>query len=468
MVMAYDLIVIGTGPGGYVCAIRAAQLGMKVAVVEKRATFGGTCLNVGCIPSKALLHASEMFEEAGHSFARMGIGVNAPKLDLPTMLKFKDEAVDGNVKGVAFLLKKNKIDAVQGTGRIAGPGKVEVKSADGKTQMLETKSIVVATGSDVAKLRGVDIDGKRIVSSDQAIALDKVPQRLLVVGAGVIGLELGSVWRRLGSKVTVVEFLDRILPGIDAEVGRQSQRLLEKQGIAFKLGSKVTGVYSSGATLKATIEPAKGGPAETIEADVVLVAIGRVPFTEGLGLDEAGVRKDNGGRVIVDEHFATNVPGIYAIGDVIAGPMLAHKAEDEGIAVAEILAGQAGHVNYDVIPNVVYTFPEIASVGKSEDELKEAGTAYSVGKFPFTANGRAKANQQTDGFVKILADARTDRVLGVHIVGSDAGNMIAEAAVAMEFGASAEDIARTCHAHPTLPEAVKEAALAVAKRAIHM
>jgi dihydrolipoamide dehydrogenase len=466
--MAYDLIVIGTGPGGYVCAIRAAQLGMKVAVVEKRATFGGTCLNVGCIPSKALLHASEMFEEAGHSFARMGIGVNAPKLDLPTMLKFKDEAVDGNVKGVAFLLKKNKIDAVQGTGRIAGPGKVEVKSADGKTQMLETKSIVVATGSDVAKLRGVDIDGKRVVSSDQAIALDKVPQRLLVVGAGVIGLELGSVWRRLGSKVTVVEFLDRILPGIDAEVGRQSQRLLEKQGIAFKLGSKVTGVDSSGATLKATVEHAKGGAAETIEVDIVLVAIGRVPFTEGLGLDEAGVRKDNRGRVIVDEHFATNVPGIYAIGDVIAGPMLAHKAEDEGIAVAEILAGQAGQVNYDVIPNVVYTFPEIASVGKSEDELKEAGTAYSVGKFPFTANGRAKANQQTDGFVKILADARTDRVLGVHIVGSDAGNMIAEAAVAMEFGASAEDIARTCHAHPTLPEAVKEAALAVAKRAIHM
>jgi dihydrolipoamide dehydrogenase len=466
--MPYDLIVIGTGPGGYVCAIRAAQLGMKVAVVEKRATFGGTCLNVGCIPSKALLHASEMFEEAGHSFARMGIGVNAPKLDLPAMLKFKDEAVDGNVKGVAFLLKKNKIDAVQGTGRIAAPGKVEVKGADGKIQTLEARNIVIATGSDVARLRGVDIDGKRIVSSDQAIALDKVPQRLLVIGAGVIGLELGSVWRRLGARVTVVEFLDRILPGLDAEVGRQSQRLLEKQGIAFRLGSKVTGVDSSGATLKATIEPAKGGPAETIEADIVLVAIGRVPFTDGLGLDEAGVKKDNRGRVVVDQQFATNVKGIYAIGDVIAGPMLAHKAEDEGIAVAEILAGHAGHVNYDVIPNVVYTFPEIAAVGKSEEELKEAGTAYSVGKFPFTANGRAKANQQTDGFVKILADAKTDRVLGVHIVGADAGNMIAEAAVAMEFGASAEDIARTCHAHPTLPEAVKEAALAVAKRAIHM
>ena len=466
--MAYDLIVIGTGPGGYVCAIRAAQLGMKVAVVEKRATHGGTCLNVGCIPSKALLHASEMFEEAGHSFAKMGIGVGTPKLDLAALMKFKDEGVDGNVKGVEFLLKKNKIDAVRGTGKILGPGKVEVKGADGTTQTLETKNIVIATGSDVAKLRGVDIDGKRIVTSDQAIALDKVPGRLLVVGAGVIGLELGSVWRRLGAQVTVVEFLDRILPGMDSEVARQSQRLMEKQGIAFKLGCKVTGVDSSDSTLKATVEPAKGGAVETLEVDVVLVAIGRVPYTDGLGLDEAGVKKDNRGRVMVDAHFATSVKGIYAIGDVIAGPMLAHKAEDEGIAVAEILAGQAGHVNYDVIPGVVYTFPEIASVGKTEEELKEKGIAYNVGKFPFTANGRAKANHQTDGMVKILADAKTDRVLGVHIIGSDAGNMIAEAAVAMEFGAAAEDIARTCHAHPTLPEAVKEAALAVAKRAIHM
>ena len=466
--MSYDLIVIGTGPGGYVCAIRAAQLGMKVAVVEKRGAHGGTCLNVGCIPSKALLHASEMFEEAGHSFAKMGIGVSTPKLDLPTMLKFKDEAVDGNVKGVDFLLKKNKIDSVFGMGRIAAPGKVEVTSADGKTQTLETKNIVIATGSAVAPLKGIEIDGKRVVTSDQAIALPQVPGHLLVVGAGVIGLELGSVWRRLGAKVTVVEFLDRILPGLDSEVGRQSQRLLEKQGLVFKLGSKVTGVDSSGKTLKAKIEPAKGGASETIEADVVLVAIGRVPFTEGLGLETVGVAKDNRGRVTVDAHYATSVPGIYAIGDVIAGPMLAHKAEDEGMAAAELIAGHAGHVNYDVIPNVVYTFPEIASVGKTEDELKEAGIAYNAGKFPFTANGRAKANQQTDGFVKVLADAKTDRVLGVHIVGSDAGNMIAEAAVAMEFGASAEDIARTCHAHPTLPEAVKEAALAVAKRAIHM
>jgi dihydrolipoyl dehydrogenase len=465
---SYDLIVIGTGPGGYVCAIRAAQLGMKVAVVEKRGAHGGTCLNVGCIPSKALLHASEMFEQAGHSFGRMGIGVGTPKLDLPTMLKFKDEAVDGNVKGVDFLLKKNKIDSVFGMGRIAAPGRVEVKSADGKTQTLETKSIVIATGSAVAPLKGIEIDGKRVVTSDQAIALPAVPGHLLVVGAGVIGLELGSVWRRLGAKVTVVEFLDRILPGIDSEVGRQSQRLLEKQGIIFKLGSKVTGVDSSGKPLKAKVEPAKGGTAETIEADVVLVAIGRIPYTDGLGLEGIGVKKDNRNRVITDARYATNVPGIYAIGDVIAGPMLAHKAEDEGMAAAELIAGKAGHVNYDVIPNVIYTFPEIASVGKSEDELKEAGVAYNAGKFPFTANGRAKANQQTEGFVKILADAKTDRVLGVHIVGSDAGNMIAEAAVAMEFGASSEDIARTCHAHPTLPEAVKEAALAVGKRAIHM
>jgi dihydrolipoamide dehydrogenase len=466
--MAYDLIVIGSGPGGYVCAIRAAQLGMKVAVVEKDKTFGGTCLNVGCIPSKALLHASEQFEEAGHSLEKMGIKVGTPKLDLAGMMKFKDEGVDGNVKGVAFLFKKNKIDSFQGTGRIAAPGKVEVTAAGGKAETLDTKAIVIATGSDVARLRGIDIDEKRIVSSTGALKLDKVPERLLVVGAGVIGLELGSVWRRLGSQVTVVEFLDRILPGIDNEVARQSQRLLEKQGIKFRLASKVTGVENAGKKLKASVEPAAGGAAETIDADVVLVSIGRVPFTDGLGLEEAGVKKDNRGRVIVDAHFATNVSGIYAIGDVIAGPMLAHKAEDEGVAVAEILAGQAGHVNYDVIPNVVYTFPEIASVGKSEEELKEAGVAYNTGKFPFTANGRAKANQQTDGFVKILADAKTDRVLGVHIVGSDAGNMIAEAAVAMEFGAASEDIARTCHAHPTLPEAVKEAALAVNKRAIHM
>jgi dihydrolipoamide dehydrogenase len=465
--MPYDLIVIGSGPGGYVCAIRAAQLGLKVAVVEKDKTFGGTCLNVGCIPSKAMLHASELYEETAHLFPKMGIKVGQPELDLPAMMKFKDEGVDGNVKGVAFLFKKNKIETFQGAGRIAAPGKVEVK-ADGRSETLEGKAIVIATGSDVARLRGIDIDEKRIVSSTGALVLDEVPQRLLIVGAGVIGLELGSVWRRLGSQVIVVEFLDRILPGMDSEVCRQFQRLLERQGMTFKLSSKVTGVDTSNSKLKATVEPAAGGVAETIDADVVLVSIGRVPFTEGLGLEDAGVKKDNKGRVIVDAHFATNVPGVYAIGDVIAGPMLAHKAEEEGVAVAELLAGQAGHVNYDVIPNVVYTFPEIASVGKSEDELKAAGVAYNVGKFPFTANGRAKVNHQTDGFVKILADAKTDRVLGVHIMGADAGNMIAEAAVAMEFGAASEDIARTCHAHPTLSEAVKEAALAVNKRAINM
>jgi dihydrolipoamide dehydrogenase len=465
--MSYDLIVIGSGPGGYVCAIRAAQLGMKVAVVEKDKTFGGTCLNIGCIPSKAMLHTSELYEESVQLFPKMGIKVGKPEVDLPAMMKFKDEGVDGNVKGVAFLFRKNKIDTFQGIGRIAAPGKVEVK-ADGKSEMVDTKAIVIATGSDVARLRGIDIDEKRIVSSTGALVLSEVPQRLLIVGAGVIGLELGSVWRRLGAQVVVVEFLDRILPGMDSEVCRQFQRLLEKQGITFKLSSKVTAVDKSNAKLKATVEPAAGGAAETIDADVVLVSIGRVPFTEGLGLEDAGVKKDNRGRVIVDAHYATSVPGIYAIGDVIAGPMLAHKAEDEGVAVAEIIAGQAGHVNYDVIPNVVYTFPEIASVGKSEDELKEAGIAYNVGKFPFTANGRAKVNHQTEGFVKILADAKTDRVLGVHIMGADAGNMIAEAAVAMEFGAASEDIARTCHAHPTLTEAVKEAALAVNKRAISM
>jgi dihydrolipoamide dehydrogenase len=466
--MSYDLIVIGTGPGGYVCAIRAAQLGLKTAVVEKNPTFGGTCLNIGCIPSKALLHASELYEEAAHAFPKMGIKVGKPELDLPAMLKFKDEGVAGNVNGVAFLLKKNKVDTFIGTGRVAAASKVEVKGADGKTQTLETKNIVIATGSDVTRLKGIDIDEKRIISSTGALTLEKVPQKMLIVGAGVIGLELGSVWRRLGAEVQVIEFLDRILPGMDSEVARQFQRLLEKQGMTFKLGSKVSAVDKTGKRLKATVEPAAGGTAETIEADVVLVAIGRVPYTENLGLKEAGVALDNRNRVNVDHHFATNVPGIYAIGDVIAGPMLAHKAEDEGVAVAEILAGQAGHVNYDVIPSVIYTYPEVASVGKTEDELKQTGIAYNAGKFPFTANGRAKVNMQTEGFVKILADAKTDRVLGVHIVGPDAGNMIAEAAVAMEFGGSSEDIARTCHAHPTLTEAIKEAAMAVTKRSIHI
>ena len=463
----YDLVVIGTGPGGYVCAVRASQLGMKVAVVEKNATLGGTCLNVGCMPSKALLHASEMFEEAAHSFAKMGVSVSAPKLDLPAMMNFKQQGIDGNVKGVEFLMKKNKIDVLKGSGKILGTGKVEV-SADGKSQVVETKNIVIATGSDIARLKGIEIDEKRIVSSTGALSLDKVPGKLLIVGAGVIGLELGSVWHRLGAEVVVVEFLDRILPGMDGEIAKQFQRILEKQGFAFKLGAKVTGVDTSGKSLKATIEPAAGGAAETLDADVVLVCIGRVPYTEALGLKEAGVALDARGRVQIDPHFATSLKGVYAIGDVVAGPMLAHKAEDEGVAVAEIIAGQAGHVNYDVIPGVVYTTPEVSSVGKTEEELKQAGTAYTVGKFPFTANGRSKVNQTTDGFVKILADAKTDRVLGVHIIGREAGEMIHEAAVLMEFGGSAEDLARTCHAHPTRSEAIKEAALAVGKRAIHM
>jgi dihydrolipoamide dehydrogenase len=466
--MPYDLIIIGTGPGGYVCAIRAAQLGMKTAVVEKNATFGGTCLNVGCIPSKAMLHASELYEEAGHTFGEMGIQVGKPRVDLAALLKYKEGNVESNVKGVDFLFKKNKIEAFRGTGRIVAPGKVEVKADDGKTQTLETKNLVIATGSDVARLPGIEIDEKRIVSSTGALELPKVPQKLIVVGAGIIGMELGSVWRRLGAEVTVVEFLDHILPGLDSEVARQFQRIQQKQGITFKLSSKVTSVDTSGKILKVRIEPAAGGgSAETKETDVVLVAIGRVPYSEGLGLDAAGVKRDSRGRVIVDPHYRTNAAGIYAIGDVIAGPMLAHKAEEEGVAVAEIIAGQAGHVNYEVIPNVVYTFPEIASVGKTEEELKAAGIAYNSGKFPFTANARARANLATEGFVKILADAKTDRVLGVHILGPGAETMIAEAAIAMEFGASSEDIARTCHAHPTLSEAMKEAALAVAKRAIN-
>jgi len=469
--MAYDLIVIGTGPGGYVCAIRAAQLGLKVAVVEKRKTHGGTCLNVGCIPSKAMLHASELFDEAGHGFAALGIDVPAPKLNLPAMMKHKQDTVDANVQGVGFLLKKNKIDAFHGLGTIvAGSSdssrKVEVTAADGTKQVLEAKNIVIATGSEVTQLPGVAIDEKQVVSSTGALELGKVPGKMIVIGAGVIGLELGSVWRRLGAKVEVIEFLDRILPGMDGEVAKQTQRLLEKQGLAFHLGKKVTGA-KTGKGVSLTVEPAAGGAAETMEADVVLVAIGRRPNTEGLGLEAVGVATERG-RVTIDDHFATNVKGIYAIGDVVRGPMLAHKAEDEGVALAEILAGKAGHVNYDVIPGVVYTFPEVATVGKGEEDLKAAGIAYNVGKFPFTANGRARANRATDGFVKVLADKATDRVLGVHIVGAGAGEMIHEAAVLMEFGGSSEDLARTCHAHPTMSEAVKEAAMAVEKRQIHM
>jgi dihydrolipoamide dehydrogenase len=465
----YDLVVIGSGPGGYVCAIRAAQLGMKVACVEKRETLGGTCLNIGCIPSKALLQASEKFEEASHGLGTFGVKVGKVELDLKGMMGHKDKVVGDNVNGVAFLFKKNKIDWVKGAARVAGAGKVEVTAnGGGGKSTLNTKNIVIATGSDVMPLPGVAIDEQRIVSSTGALALPEVPKQMIVIGGGYIGLEMGSVWQRLGAKVTVVEFLDRILPGMDGEVSKQMQRILAKQGMAFKLGMKVTGAKPTNKGVDVTIEPAKGGPAETMTVDVVLLAIGRKPYADGLGLKEAGVALDDKGRIKTDAHFATNVKGVYAIGDVIAGPMLAHKAEDEGIAVAEILAGQAGHVNYDAIPGVVYTWPEVASVGKTEEQLKQEGVEYRTGKFPFTANGRARAMAMTDGFVKVLADKKTDRVLGVHIIGAEAGTMIAELGLAIEFGASAEDIARTCHAHPTLNEAVKEAALAVDGRPIHI
>ena len=459
--MTHDLIIIGTGPGGYVCAIRAAQLGLKVAVVEKRATHGGTCLNVGCIPSKALLHASERYAESQHSFAKMGI-IAETKIDFSKLMVFKQEAIDGNTKGIDFLLKKNKVDVIRGTGKILGAGKVQV----GET-IYETKNIVIATGSDVARLKGIEIDEKRIVSSTGALELKEVPKALTIIGAGVIGLELGSVYARLGSKVTVIEYLDRILPGMDSEVAKSFQRLLEKQGFTFKLSSKVVSAAASAKSVTFSVEPASGGAAEQLEADVLLVAVGRTPYTEGLGCDEVGLVRDTRGRIEVDHHYATNVQGIYAIGDVIKGPMLAHKAEDEGIALAELLVGQAGHVNYGIIPGVVYTSPEVASVGKTEDELKQEGVNYKSGKFLFLANGRAKANQTTDGFVKILADAHTDKVLGCHIVGAQAGELIHEVAVLMEFGGSSEDLARTCHAHPTLSETVKEAAMAVSGRAIH-
>jgi dihydrolipoamide dehydrogenase len=464
---AHDVVVIGTGPGGYVCAIRAAQLGLDVAVVEKRATHGGTCLNVGCIPSKALLHASELFQEAGHGFKAFGIDVE-PRLNLAQMMRHRQETVDANVGGVDYLFKKNKITAYHGTGRITAPGTIEVTSDGSMTKAtIDAKAIVIATGSDVAQLPGVEIDEDTVLSSTGALELGEVPGKLVVIGAGIIGLELGSVWRRLGSDVVFVEFLDRILPGMDGEVAKQFQRILGKQGFSFKLSTKVTGVETTRTGAIVTVEPVAGGAPEQFECDKVLVATGRRPFTEGLGLEEVGVTLEEG-RVVIDDAFRTSVPGIYAIGDVVRGPMLAHKAEDEGIACAEIIAGQHGHVNYEVIPGVVYTYPEIAAVGRTEEELKAEGIAYKIGKFPFTANGRARANRTTEGFVKVLADPATDRVLGVHIIGAGAGEMIHEAGVLMEFGGSSEDLARTCHAHPTMSEAVKEAALAVEGRAIHM
>ncbi len=459
----YDVIIIGGGPGGYVCAIRAAQLGLKTACVEKRATLGGTCLNIGCIPSKALLQSSENFEEASHHFADHGVMVDSVKLDLGRMMARKGEVVSANVKGVEFLFKKNKVTWLKGAGHISKPGVVDVDGTE-----YQAKHIVIATGSESLSLAGVDADEQHIVTSTGALELDHVPAHLAVIGGGYIGLELGSVWKRLGAEVTVIEYLDRLVPGMDGEIAKTFERVLGKQGIKFRLGTKVTGARKGNAGVTLMLEPAKGGPAEEIEADVVLVAIGRKAHTAGLGLEEAGVALDDRGRVTVDAHYATNVPGIYAIGDVIAGPMLAHKAEEEGVALAERLAGQAGHVNYGVIPGVVYTWPEVASIGVTEEELKKQGIAYKSGKFPFTANGRARAMGATDGFVKVLADATTDRILGAHIIGPDAGTLIAELATAMEFGASSEDVGRICHAHPSLSEAVKEAALAVEGRALHI
>ncbi|SMF83478.1 dihydrolipoamide dehydrogenase [Azospirillum oryzae] len=460
----FDVVVVGGGPGGYVCAIRAAQLGFKVACVEKRGTLGGTCLNVGCIPSKALLAASEKFEEAAHGLAKFGIKVGGVELDLPGMLAHKDKVVKDNVGGIEFLFKKNKVTWLKGAGKITAANTVEV---EGVGTVTASKAIVIATGSDVTPLPGIAIDEKRVVSSTGALSLPEVPKHLVVIGGGVIGLELGSVWGRLGAKVTVVEYLDRVLPTMDNELSKQAQRIFAKQGMDFKLSTKVTGasVTETGVTL--TVEPAAGGEAQTIEADTVLVAIGRRPYTEGLGLEAVGVELERG-RVKIDGHFQTNVPGIYAIGDVVEGPMLAHKAEEEGVALAEQLAGQKSHVNHDLVPGVVYTWPEVAAVGKTEEQLKAAGVAYKAGKFPFTANGRARAGGNTDGFVKILSDASTDQVLGVHMIGPNVSEMIGELVLAMEFSASAEDVARTCHAHPTLSEAVKEAALAVDGRPLHI
>jgi dihydrolipoamide dehydrogenase len=469
MADTYDVIVIGGGPGGYVAAIRAAQLGLRTACIDKRGTPGGTCLNIGCIPSKAMLQSSEKFAEAQHALAAHGVKVSGVALDLPTLMARKDKVVGENTRGVEFLFKKNKVEYIKGAARFTAPGKLAVTPINGgQAQELTAKSIIIATGSDIVPLPGVDIDEKTVVSSTGALTLPAVPKRLVVVGGGYIGLEMGSVWRRLGSEVTVVEFLDRITPGMDGELSRNLQRVLTKQGFAFRLGTKVVAAKRGADGAALTLEPAQGGPREELKADVVLVAIGRRPYTEGLGLEAAGVAIDNKGRIKVDGDFATSVKGIYAIGDVIAGAMLAHKASEEGVVLAEMLAGQRGHVNYEAIPAVIYTWPEVASVGRTEEELKTAGVAYKTGKFPFSANARARANADTEGFVKILADAKSDRVLGVHIIGPDAGTMIAEAALAMEYGASAEDIARTTHAHPTLNEAVKEAALAVAGHPIHI
>jgi dihydrolipoamide dehydrogenase len=458
---AHDLVIIGGGPGGYVAALRAAQLGMNVACIEKESVLGGTCVRVGCIPSKVLLESSHIYEEIQHDLAPHGITVGKVALDLATMMKRKDDVVTANTRGVDALFKKNKITRYLGTGKIAGPGKVLVEGKE--PAEIEAKHIIIATGSRVAQLPGVKVDGDRVVTSTEALAFSAVPEHLVVIGGGYIGLEMGSIWRRLGAKVTVLEYLDHILPGIDREVGAEAFKIFKKQGIEFHLSTKVTSAKAQG---KKCIVECEG--ADPITCDRVLMSVGRAPYTEGLGLESIGLKLDERGRVPVDEHFRTPVAGVYAIGDCVRGPMLAHKAEEEGVACVEFIATGYGHVNYDVIPAVVYTHPEIASVGQTEEALKEAGREYAKGIFPFRANGRARTLNDVEGFVKILADAASDRVLGVHIIGPRAGDLIAEAAAAMEFGASSEDIARTCHAHPTLSEAVKEAALAVDRRALHM
>jgi dihydrolipoamide dehydrogenase len=455
----YDVVIIGGGPGGYNAGIRAGQLGLKAAVVEKRGTLGGTCLNVGCMPSKALLHASEMFEAANGEFEKLGIEVK-PKLNLVRMMAQKAESVTALTKGIEFLFKKNKVDWVKGAGRIAGPGKVEVVAEDGAVTTLEARNIVIATGSEPSPLPGVEVDNKRIVDSTGALSLPEVPKSLVVIGAGIIGLELGSVWRRLGAEVTVVEFLDRITPGMDAETAKAFQRALTKQGMKFKLGAKVTGAKAGKSDVSLTVEPVAGGEAETLKADYVLLAIGRRPYTDGLGLETVGVATDKRGFIETD-HFRTSAAGVWALGDAIHGPMLAHKAEEDAVACIELIAGKAGHVDYDLVPSVVYTAPEVAWVGKTEEQLKEAGVAYKAGKFPFSANSRAKINHETEGFAKVLADAKTDEILGVHIIGPQAGEMIGEYCVAMAFKAASEDIARVCHPHPTRSEAGKQAAMGV-------
>lgn len=464
----FDLIIIGSGPGGYVSAIRASQLGMKTACIEKESTLGGTCLNVGCIPSKALLTSSEKFEEANHTFKDHGIDFGSVKLNLPNMMAHKKNVVNSNTSGIEFLFKKNKITRVVGTASFESKNQVKVTDSAGKTSILTASKILIATGSEVMPFPGIEIDEKHIVSSTGALSLESVPKNMVVIGGGYIGLEMGTVWQRLGSKVTVVEFLDRILPGMDGEVSKNMQRILAKQGIEFKLKTKVLSAKSTKTGVSLSVESLDSKKTETIETDVVLVSIGRRPNTNGLGLEKIGVRIDNRGRIDVNSRFETNVPGVYAIGDVIAGPMLAHKASDEGVVCVEMMAGQSGHINYDLVPGVVYTWPEAAQIGKTEEQLKEAGIAYNVGKFPFSANGRARAMLATEGFVKILADKRTDRILGAHIIGPEAGTLIHEIAVAMEYGGAAEDLMRTIHAHPTLAESIKEAALAVDNRTIHL